>query len=63
MFSVGLPSLRLKAAMGRDLATRVHGAIVPFRGTQEALKCALSLFVIRLSFLFTEEETGSTEKM
>ena len=63
VFYLGLPSLRLKAAMGRDLATRVHGAIAPFRGTQEALKCALSLFVIRLSFLFTEEETGSMEKM
>ena len=57
MFYLGLSSLRLKAALGRDLATRVHGAIVPFRGTQEALKCALSFFVIRVSSLFTQEQT------
>lgn len=41
--------------MGRDLAA--PGALVPSGGTQEALRCALSLFVIRLSALFTEEET------
>ena len=57
VFSLGLSSLRLKAALGRDLATRVHGATVPFRGAQEALKCALSFFVIKLSFLFTQEQT------
>ena len=62
MFYLGLPSLRLKAAMGRDPATRVHGAMGPFRGTQEALKCAVSLFVIRSSFLFTEEETEARKK-
>ena len=53
----------MKAAMGRDLAMPgLPGALVPSGGTQEALKCALSLFVIRLSALFTEEETEAWRK-
>ena len=46
----------MKAAMGGDRATSPpQGALVPSRDTQEALKHALSLSVIRQSFSFTEK--------